>query len=58
MLVESLRRELDDEKAEPLPETPGLLRELTSPKQYCGFAPSDNLAGERANAAPGARRRR
>jgi len=29
VLVESLRRELDDEKAEPLPETTALLRELT-----------------------------
>lgn len=30
VLVESLRRELDDEKAEPLPETTSLLRELTA----------------------------
>ena len=30
VLTESLRRELDDEKAEPLPETSGLLRELTA----------------------------
>jgi len=29
VLAESLRRELDDEKAEPLPETTSLLRELT-----------------------------
>jgi two-component SAPR family response regulator/nucleoid-associated protein YgaU len=30
VLTESLRRELEDEKAEPLPETSGLLRELTA----------------------------
>ncbi|MDP2949751.1 MAG: LysM peptidoglycan-binding domain-containing protein [Chloroflexota bacterium] len=30
VLVESLRRELDDEEAEPLPETTALLKELTS----------------------------
>ena len=29
MLTESLRRDLDDEKAEPLPETTALFRELT-----------------------------
>ena len=30
VLTESLRRELEDAKAEPLPETSGLLRELTA----------------------------
>ena len=29
VLTESLRRELEDEKAEPLPETAALLQELT-----------------------------
>ena len=29
VLTESLRRESEDEKAEPLPETTGLLQELT-----------------------------
>lgn len=29
VLCESLRRELEDEKAEPLPETTAVLRELT-----------------------------
>jgi hypothetical protein len=29
VLTESLRRELEDEKAEPLPETVALLQELT-----------------------------
>jgi DNA-binding SARP family transcriptional activator len=29
VLMESLRRELEDEKAEPLPETTALLQELT-----------------------------
>jgi len=29
VLCESLRRELEDEKAEPLPETKAVLRELT-----------------------------
>jgi hypothetical protein len=32
VLAESLRRELDDDKAEPLPETTALLRELTGAK--------------------------
>jgi hypothetical protein len=32
VLAESLRKELDDEKAEPLPETTSLLRELTGSK--------------------------
>jgi pentatricopeptide repeat protein len=32
LLAESLRRELDDEKAEPLPDTTALLRELTGAK--------------------------
>jgi DNA-binding SARP family transcriptional activator len=38
VLVESLRRELDDEKAEPLPETAGLLRELTGSRQQLGLS--------------------
>jgi hypothetical protein len=32
LLAESLRRWLEDEKAEPLPETTALLRELTGSK--------------------------
>jgi len=50
VLAESLRRDLDDEKAEPLPETTSLLRELTGSKQQCGFAPHGDQAGERSDA--------
>jgi pentatricopeptide repeat protein len=33
VLTESLRRELEDENAEPLPETTGLFRELTEQRE-------------------------